>query len=215
MSDEDFGGLIRRHRERLGLSIARVAELVGRAPATVRNWERGRSVPSDVGLLSTIGAVLAIPEEELFEAAGLDAPVKEHTPTIEQSLAEIAPADRKEADGPETEELAALEEPHLPGVDVEVEPVLEPRRRRGEPRHARAPEPHVEAQGPVVTAPPPASPPAPNASYMEDPAQRLLYRLRGVFTLAGLFVTFVVLAWAGGNLLSALGEFWDALFGGL
>lgn len=209
MSDQDFGGLIRQQRDELGLSVTRVAELIGRAPSTVRNWERGRSVPSDAGLLSTIAAVLAVPERRLFEAAGLDAPTKEHAPTIEQSLSEIAPS-REEP----TEEHEAPDEPHLPGIDVAPDPDLAPRRSRTRARHVSTPAVSEDRAVPVVTIPPPTQRPT-SRSYMDDPGQRLLYRLRGVFTLAGLFITFVILAWAGGNLLSALGDFWDALFGGL
>jgi transcriptional regulator with XRE-family HTH domain len=208
VSDQDFGGLIRRQRDQLGLSVNRVAELVGRAPGTVKNWERGRSVPSDPGLLSTIAAVLAIPESELFEAAGLDAPLWEHAPTIEQSLSEIAPP----AGRAPTDEDA--EEPHLPGFDDAPEPVSVPETRRGRARHVRAPVESEDRPVPVITIPPPSQP-QPSRSYVEDPNQRMLYRLRWAFTAAGLFVTFVILAWAGGHLLSALGEFWDALFGGL
>ena len=69
-----FGSLIAEHRERLGLSSGRVAELVGRSPGTVRAWERGRSQPEDPIVVSSLAAVLGIDETELFLAAGMEPP---------------------------------------------------------------------------------------------------------------------------------------------
>lgn len=92
MSSREFGGLVRGSRERLGLSQTRVGELVGRAPATVRAWERNQSIPNDSAVLSSLAAVLGLDEVELFAMAGVEAPmVIERFPTIEQSLREIAP----------------------------------------------------------------------------------------------------------------------------
>ncbi|GEM_PF-1259905 len=92
MSNRDFGGLVRRSRERLGLSQTRLGELVGRAASTIRAWERGQAVPTDPTAVSSLAAVLGLDEPELFALAGLDPPllIEDH-PTIEQSLREIAP----------------------------------------------------------------------------------------------------------------------------
>jgi transcriptional regulator with XRE-family HTH domain len=87
----EFGGLIKEARERLGLSPHRVAELIGRAPGTVKAWERGRTVPNDPFVITSLAAVLAINEPKLFNAAGLPLPGVTPTPTIEQELASIAP----------------------------------------------------------------------------------------------------------------------------
>ncbi|MDH4115925.1 MAG: helix-turn-helix domain-containing protein [Acidimicrobiia bacterium] len=91
MSTQDFGGLIRRGRERLGLSHSRVAELIGRAPSTVRSWERGTSKPGDADVVSSLAAVLGIDEQALFVSAGIDPPVVEERPTVQQVLSTIAP----------------------------------------------------------------------------------------------------------------------------
>ena len=87
----EFGGLIKEARQRLGLSPHRVAELIGRAPGTVKAWERGRTVPSDPFVLTSLAAVLAINESKLFHIAGLPLPGVVASPTIEQELASIAP----------------------------------------------------------------------------------------------------------------------------
>ena len=47
MGMAQFGSLIAEHRERLGLSTSRLAELIGRAPSSIRAWEKGRSTPND------------------------------------------------------------------------------------------------------------------------------------------------------------------------
>lgn len=91
MSDSDFGGIIRAARDGLGLSQTRVAELVGRSPSTVRAWERGRSVPNEATVVSSLAAVLGLEERSLFEAAGLTPPGTRPTPTLEQTLSEITP----------------------------------------------------------------------------------------------------------------------------
>lgn len=207
MPNRDFGGLIREHRQRLGLTPSRVAELIGRAPGTVRDWERGKTIPNDSRILSSLGAVLGVPEAELFEAAGMPLPATEHTMTIEESLATIAPKPGAATSEPETTE----EQPSLFGEELEEAP--------GRRRHVREAPTRTQARAPApapmpIPAPRPVSPPA-SRSYVEDPDQRLAYRLRGLFTLIGLAVTFVVLVWAGANFLDALGGAWNDLFGGL
>ncbi len=87
----EFGGLIKEARERLGLSPHRVAELIGRAPGTVKAWERGRTVPTDPFVLTSLAAVLAISEAKLYNVAGLPLPGVGPAATIEQELASIAP----------------------------------------------------------------------------------------------------------------------------
>ena len=86
-----FGSLIAEHRERLGLSSNRVAELVGRSPGTVRSWERGRSQPDDPVVVSSLAAVLGIDEAELFVAAGLEPPRASAPFSLEETLSAIAP----------------------------------------------------------------------------------------------------------------------------
>ncbi|GBE20819.1 hypothetical protein BMS3Bbin01_00160 [bacterium BMS3Bbin01] len=68
---ESFSALLRRGRAATGLGYQRIAELVGRSPATIRNWERAKSTPTDPEVVVALAAVLAIPEEELLSAAGL------------------------------------------------------------------------------------------------------------------------------------------------
>ncbi len=93
MSELEFARLLQVHRNRLGLSQARVAELIGRAPATVRSWEKGGVVPADPTVIKALAAVLGIKEAQLFAAAEVAMPEESRQPTIEQALSEIAPDD--------------------------------------------------------------------------------------------------------------------------
>jgi len=91
----DFGRIIREQRKHLGLTQARLAELVGRGPGEIRSWEAGRQVPTQPEVLSTLAAILAVNQRQLFEAAGVEIPASRPQETIEQSLASIAPAEKQ------------------------------------------------------------------------------------------------------------------------
>jgi transcriptional regulator with XRE-family HTH domain len=243
----DFGGLIKDARERLGLSPHRVAELIGRAAGSVRAWERGRTVPTDPLVVTSLAAVLAIDETELFRAAGLTPPGVAPTTTIEQQLASIAPAARAPSPAtvpqPERSSVATDEHPAAEDdgsddaeagetpldaiadflqkgkeaiVDVGV-PAIERLRRR--PRRTnRSDRRGSSSSSPTGTHPalPSGSYPVmPTGSYMDDPEERWAYRLRTLWTAAGIGALGVLLVWAGSRTLEALGEAWDALLAGL
>ena len=258
----DFGGLIRDAREKLGMSPHRVAELIGRASGTVKAWERGRTVPSDPFVVSSLAAVLAIDEATLFQAANLNRPDRHEPLTIEQELATIAPsrpaaapppqpppqppppppterpaivADVPEQtspaegveDQPEQESpIASAAEIFQRGVDAIAEasaPILESLRARREPlleklRARRERAPRRTSRTPVSAgraSVPTAAPVVPTGSYMDDPEERWSYRLRALWTAAGVAGLGVLLLWAGSRALDAFGDTWDALLAGL
>lgn len=68
-----FGDSIRRGREAVGLSQARVAQLIGRSPSTIRSWELGRTHPGDSSAVTAIAAVLGLDEDDLLGRAGFEA----------------------------------------------------------------------------------------------------------------------------------------------
>lgn len=121
----EFGGLIKEARERLGLSPHRVAELIGRAPGTVKAWERGRTVPNDPYVLTSLAAVLAINESKLFHVAGLPLPGVVATPTIEQELASIAPFRQAPPHSPLPADPSLVAGRSLPSVVPGEAPVAE------------------------------------------------------------------------------------------
>jgi transcriptional regulator with XRE-family HTH domain len=228
----DFGGLIRQARERLGLSPNRVAELIGRASGTVKAWERGRTVPRDPLVLRSLAAVLAIDEAALFRAAGLPPPGAAPVTTIEQELASIAPrhpapqvadplsplrpvladqplppSETRDTDEPEMDAIGAF----LQKGKESLEQVFGPGRRRPERRARRERTPSAPTSSPL----PVQSVVVPTGSYVEDEDERWAYRLRAIWTTAGVGALGVLLLWAGSRALAALGDAWNALLAGL
>ena len=62
-----FGEIVKRRRSALGMTQARLGDLVGRSISTVRAWERDRTHPSDDETLAAVVAVLGITDDELTE----------------------------------------------------------------------------------------------------------------------------------------------------
>ena len=71
----------------------------------------------------------------------------------------------------------------------------------------------VSPPDPFVLAP--ATPPLVEPSYMEDTAQRQLYRVRNLATLVLLVALGIVLLWALSSTLDALGSWWEDFVGKL
>lgn len=231
-----FGSLISEHRERLGLSSTRVAELVGRSPGTVRAWERGRSQPDDPVVVSSLAAVLGIDETELFVAAGMEPPRVSTPFSLEETLSAIAPTASQRAtesveipDAPDDgggKHARSVEDEKLEGREsaldrlrTAVETVAESfgdsnKRRQGRPPFPKVQSAMMSPQMPVATS---ASRKRPFAalSYMEDVEERWTYRIRSVLTVTGVGALGLILIWAGSELLGAVGDVWDALTAGL
>lgn len=116
-----LGELIRQQRAALGLTQARLAELVGKSPSTVRGWERDRSRPSNDASLSALAAVLGLSEEQVQRALwapdGGIAEIGEPTP----SLPETRPAPITESVGVElTTGYEPIVESDLAEEEIEV-----------------------------------------------------------------------------------------------
>lgn len=220
-----FGTLIAEHRQRLGLSSARVGELVGRSPATVRGWERGRSQPDDPVVVSSLAAVLGIEESDLFVAAGMEPPRASTPFSLEETLSTIAPTTSRgssiqhesrvpDARSPERERSTASHrtlsdsDSPLDKVRTALESLLDAWRKQ-----QQRPEPASRTLG--QPAAPPKRRSMASLSYMEDVEQRWSYRVRSMLTAAGIGLLGIVLLWAGSQLLSAVGDVWDALTAGL
>jgi transcriptional regulator with XRE-family HTH domain len=84
-----FGDSIRRGREAAGLSQARLAQLIGRSPSTVRAWEQGRSNPGDAGSVAALAAVLGLDEDHLLGKAGFEPRPPSAPPQLETELASL------------------------------------------------------------------------------------------------------------------------------
>lgn len=241
VSDSDFSGLISQSRERLGLTTSRVAELIGRSPGTLRAWEKGTSRPTEDSVVSSLAAVLGIEERVLFEAAGLEPPVLESSPSMRQALSTLTPRDRVERsdhpDGTASGREATADRPEdsasfsrsgrepgpnsatLDGGDDEESTLAETAsstvahvRTRGRSGFADRLRAATVRRAPRPASAPSTLPPVPMApSYMEDANERWSYRLRSIYTAAGVLLMFIVLGWAASNFLESLGELWSQL----
>lgn len=240
MSDSDFAVLIRHNRERLGLTASRVAELIGRSPGTVRAWEKGTTRPTDDSVVSSLAAVLGIDEGALFEAAGLEPPVMESSPSMRQALSTLAPrwepteqpsgqrtvveveADRArvyEAPTAQSRE-PSTSSPTLNPDEEEETDVSEPattavghvRSRSARPGFADRLRSATLRRTPRPASAPSTLPPVPmTPSYMEDANERWSYRLRAVYTAVGVVLLVIVLGWAATNFFDSLGQLWSEL----
>lgn len=91
MPERSFGRTVRYRRTRIGLSQAQLGELVGRSASSIRSWERDVSTPTDPSVLNALSAILDIDGRALFDKAGVTTPAEEAHPTVEESLASLAP----------------------------------------------------------------------------------------------------------------------------
>ena len=254
MPERSFGRTIRYRRTKLGLSQAKLGELVGRSASTIRAWERDSSLPTDETVVTALSAVLDVDRRSLFEKAGLEMPVEETSPTLEEAFASLATAPSHpgpvlvEADPmpmpvpllPEPEQRIELdisdksesETETKDGVEEVVEdpsvdepyPVWEP--TFPEATLAGSVSVASDAVTPSMPAPgfiePPdpfvlaaATPPMVEPSYMEDTAQRQLYRVRNLATIVLLVGMGIVLLWALSSTFDALGSWWQDFIGTL
>lgn len=216
MPERSFGRTVRYRRTKLGLSQAKLGELVGRTPATIRAWERDNSQPNDPKVLSALAAILAIDERMLFEKAGMSAPEVEDSPTVEQALATLRPEGKGEPEvqtsvepqAQSSEEVSLDDEPSAeePGDEGNVEefrPRAEPVTRAA---YAMPPEPL-----PITRLTPSAT----DLSYIEDKSQRQMYRVRNLATLVAAVALAIAFLWAMSEGWGALGDWWDEFFGNL
>lgn len=91
MPERSFGRTVRYRRTKIGLSQAQLGELVGRSASSIRSWERDVATPTDPSVLTALSAILDIDGRALFDKAGVETPAEETHPTVEESLASLAP----------------------------------------------------------------------------------------------------------------------------
>ncbi len=215
MPERSFGRTVRYRRIKLGLSQAKLGELVGRSTATIKSWERDKSRPNDPKVLAALAAVLGVNEKQLFGKADVDPPplVEETSPTVEQALATLNPKDTMHLEDTPSPRSRG----HGDAVDADHESErnpLAPDPSEREMVRAAAPQPaYVAPPDPYVETP--LTPNLADLSYMEDRSQRQMYRVRTLATLVAFVALVVALIWAMGEGLGALGEWWDDFFGNL
>ena len=238
MPERSFGRTIRFRRTKLGLSQSKLGELVGRSPGTIRSWERDDSTPNDPEVLMALAAVLGVEQRTLFEKAGVNRPEIETSPTFEQELATLRPEGDEDVDTGEEFELSftydeltglrdreqqeaseATTEPVVPARAPRVELIADPDAASDDDSPAVRPGAAIEPTAPAFTDPRPpfvvtrVDQSFTEPSYMEDPTDRQLYRVRHVGTAVGVVVMLLLLLYAAGKGIEAFGDWWDSFFG--
>ncbi len=183
----------------MGLSQAKLGELVGRSTSTIRSWERDTSRPTDPKAISALAAILGVDERQLFEKAGVERPAESDDQTVEQALATLTP---------------------IQPVPVQDRPPSAPSEGRPEAttRAKTVPEP---SDAPAFVAPAhpylvtQVTPTVADQSYIEDAGQRQVYRVRNLATLVVVVALVIAFIWAFAEGWEAITDWWDSFFGGL
>ena len=201
-----FARLFSQRRDELDLSVVDIAVRTGRPIEVVVAWDRGGAVP-DTAEIPHVAETLRLPKPLLKEAVrrvsehrqgmpALELPTEAGTlPVAETAVKETAPTDPDSEASPRTSinEARAMFTVALETLgNIFTDLRLSMGRRR---RTARAP----------VQQP----------SYMEDRQQLVSYRLRMVFTVAGVIALVLILRWSLTGLGSAIADLWNALTGAL
>ena len=209
MADDErraFARLFSQRRLELDLSLVDVAVRTGRPLEVVVGWDQGRSVP-DGDDFDKVADILKLPKALLMEALrrvadhrqDVPAPDQPEPPVQENDASVETPASREAliaAPYPSTAITERLRQ--LPDLAIRSFVATFGDMRRSWSRKRR------------VARAPTAFP-----SYTEDRDQLLTYRLRMVFTAAGVAVLALVLRWSLGGLGSAVADLWNALTGAL
>lgn len=164
MGDQSLGRLIKKRRDALGFSQARLGELVGRSASTIRNWERGKSTPANRSDAVALAAVLGLEEGEVLVRAGFDDAGPDHHQTVEQAYASLAP----EVKAPTPEEEASPEDGE---PEVEPPPIEPPSPEANEPVPP-AEDPVRPGEAPAASEPEPPAPPVDERPRRERRADR-------------------------------------------
>lgn len=202
-----FARLFSQRRRELDLSVVDVAVRTGRPIEVVVGWDQGRAVPEDEEV-DSVADILKLPKPLLKEALRrvadhrMDTPPPEHrseSPDLEDDSEESASTTTEAlliAPYPSTAVKERLRE--LPDLAMRSFLSMFTDMRRSRNRKRRM------ARAPTLFP-----------SYTEDRDQLLTYRLRMVFTTAGLAVLALILRWSIGGLGSAISDLWNALTGAL
>lgn len=223
-----FSDIVRRGRERAGLSQARVAQLIGKSASTVRAWEQGRTKPGEAQSVSALAAVLGLDETELLDQAGFEAAPGTAPKSAREELSSLA-AERSEIRPPQPAPSLPLVSAGTPAVDAPPEfgprhlhdgasSTIEhgkPRRQKVLPDTASAttdqtrPQPSTSKTPKVttVTTRPVASPGQAPVSYLEEAEERDFYRRRAVATAIILVILLIILWWSIGRTGNAFSDF--------
>ena len=219
-----FGEIVRDRRSALSMTQTGLADLVGETTSVVRSWERGQSIPGDPDTLQTLATVLGVELEELLapaKAAGYVEPLPEIEPGVRQ-LGFGSSLNKTTHDA--TEVIAVVEpeaeieptEAEVPAAVVDDEDVFEAAPAEDVP-------PQVAA---AATRQAPARPasstqvsairrigrkrPSQASNYLDDPRELRSYRLRALYTAAGIIGLLIVGRFALAEVASSFSSIWSS-----
>ena len=188
----ELGRLIRESRLKKGMSLAQLAAAVGRSSSSVRRWERGE-VPPAKAIMGDLASALDLDESQLDE---LRPSSSNHLPQSDgdASLGDGQVSSEGRAVRPDGRKHTTLEQPIVAPDAGALPPNGSPATTGPSPDSSRSSSGLV---GDIVAS---------YRAWTEDWSGWI----RGGLTLALLIVMLVVLIWAIGELLDALGEIWDS-----
>lgn len=178
------GQTIRTQRLAKGLSLGQLASSVGRTASSVRRWEKDEAMPPD-DVVDRLAEVLDVDRIDLEPVSEPDAPPGSPTTST--------PVDSR---------YAMLS----PDVDEETEAIAVPVASTSDGRETAIPEPEEDEDATKAVNPVLAW-----LGEFWDPEQRWRYYVRAGLTTVVLLLMVIILIWAMGALLRALGEFWDSI----
>lgn len=202
---EAFGSEIQTRRAAIGMSQARLAELVGRSTSTVRSWERGRTEPSSDAL------------DALIAVLGMSSYDDETVMTMPAVVAGVAPESFKESDTL-ADKKPSVQEGDIPPLseqpDGGVELVSVIATGDSSSVAAEVPVDVTLVQG-LASIPAPVLPgPEATVSFVDEPTWTVRYIVRIVATVGILLGLAIVGRWAASGALEIVKDVLSAVKAG-
>ena len=234
-----FGEIIRDQRAALGMTQARLAELVGETTSAVRSWEREQAIPGDPATLQSLSAVLGVDPEVLLEPAreaGYIEPLVEVSKGV-RLLGAGSSLDALRTPPPEENDVTELTSPVEKSETARewIEPI-----DAVEPWEPEAPTEAIQV--PIVVTPtstmvqlPPGGVPQwwrqlrsaldstrrkgaqrrtlVAGNYLDDPREIRRYRLRALYTFIAMVASLIVIRYAMGEVGESASSMWAKFSG--
>ena len=227
MAEDDgmaFARLFSQRRDELDLSVVDIAVRTGRPIDIVVGWDRGTAVP-DAADLAKVAETLRLPQPLLEEARRRVVEYRLGAPPLGPGV--DASAHRDEGAGDEatsgdqttaTKTATATYVPsaHQPSTfSSNATPTVSTVSSAMSTVFSAMSTMFTDMRGSISRRRRLARAPIAHPSYMEDRDQLITYRLRLVFTAAGVAALALILRWSLGGLGSAIADLWEAMIGTL
>lgn len=202
---EAFGTEVKTRRVALGMSQARLAELVGRSTSTVRSWERGKTEPSP-DALDALTAVLDINSHDDETAMGMPAVV---SGVASESFEEIDTAHDEKSCAQE-EDISSSQEQTDGGVELASATATGDSFSSAEGVRVDV----TVVQNPTSIAAPVLSGTNATVSFVDEPTGTMRYIVRIVATVGTLLGLAIVGRWAASGALEIAKDVLSAIKAG-